>query len=73
MKVKLTLGIDPELVQFAHEQSKSSGRSVSYMVSDFLHNLQKQMTQENIPSVASMVGSLKNYKIDDSKSARRRF
>jgi hypothetical protein len=71
MKIKLTLSIDEDLVQFAHQQAKHSGQSVSNSVSEFLRDRQTDVQKQAIPSVAEMVGLLKSSKIDDSKAGIR--
>ena len=68
MKTKLTLSVDKELVHFARHQSRSGGKSVSSMFSEFLL---AQKAQTARPKISAMVGSLKRYNIDDSKKALR--
>ncbi len=71
MKTKLTLSIDEDLVQFAHKQAEISKSSVSGMFSEYLKLLEAHQSKIAGPSVASMVGALKQYPIDDSKQAIR--
>ena len=63
MKTKLTLSVDKDLVDYAHEQARRRGQSISGMFSDFLATRRTQP----VAKVDNMVGSLKGYKIDDSK------
>ncbi|MHB1865192.1 MAG: DUF6364 family protein [Candidatus Saccharimonadales bacterium] len=67
MKTKLTLSIDKDLVEFAHKQARTNKSSVSGMFSEYLQQYKIQSDKANHPSIASMVGSLKLYSIDDSK------
>lgn len=72
MKAKLTLSIDQELVRFARAQAQDEKRSVSSLFSDFLRARHAQTTtRKRVRSVNDMVGSLKGYKIDDSKAGIR--
>ena len=71
MKTKLTLSIDEDLAQFAHRQAEISKSSVSGMFSEYLRLLRAHHNKTASPSVASMVGSLKRYPIDDSKKTIR--
>lgn len=71
MKTKLTLSIDEELAQYAHKQARANKSSVSGMFSEYLIQYKTQSDKLNSPSVASMVGALKNYPIDDSKQTIR--
>jgi hypothetical protein len=71
MKTKLTLSIDEELVQFAHQQARRSSTSVSGMFSEFLMKRKLHADARPVPSVEQMAGSLKTYAIDDSKTAIR--
>jgi hypothetical protein len=69
MKTKLTLSVDKELVQYARQQAKRDGRSVSGIFSDYLRTRKLQVEKKSFPSVTNMVGVLKHYAIDDSKAA----
>jgi len=71
MKTKLTLSIDEDLVEFAHKQARTNRSSVSGMFSEYLRQHKIQSDKANLPSIASMVGSLKHYSIDDSKQTIR--
>jgi hypothetical protein len=71
MKTKLTLSIDKDLAQFAHKQAITNKSSVSGMFSEYMLQLKTQTQKAARPSVASMVGTLKDYSIDDSKRAIR--
>lgn len=72
MKTKLTLSVDEELVQFAHRQAGREKRSVSKMFADYLSDRRAQLERRPIKRASEMVGSLKSYKIDDSKSGIRK-
>lgn len=71
MKTKLTLSVDKDLVQFARQQARTQKKSISGIFSDFLAQNKAQASRKNLPSVKDMKGSLKHYKIDDSKEAIR--
>lgn len=71
MKTKLTLSIDKELVQYARHEAKNNGKSISGIFSEFILSRKIQSTRQSIPKVGAMLGSLKSYKIDDSKAGIR--
>ncbi len=72
MKRKLTLSIDQDLIEFAHTQAHIHKQSVSKMFTDYLLRQKAQHEHRNMPSIEAMVGSLQEYKIDDSKEGIRR-
>ena len=72
MKTKLTLSIDKELVQYARHEAQSNGKSISGIFSEFLLSRKVQSKRQAIPAVKTMMGSLKSYKIDDSKAGIRK-
>ncbi len=72
MKTKLTLSVDKELVKYARHQAQIDGKSVSSVFSEFLLNRKAQAERQSVPNISAMVGSLKDYKIDDSKAALRK-
>ncbi|HEY1835412.1 MAG TPA: DUF6364 family protein [Candidatus Saccharimonadales bacterium] len=71
MKTKLTLSVDKELVQYAQRQARRDGQSISGMFSSFLLNRKSQAEKKTAPRVTTMVGTLKQYPINDSKPAIR--
>ena len=71
MKTKLTLSIDEELVRFARQVARRRSTSVSGMFSEYLKNQEGHDKQAAVLRTADVVGVLKAYKIDDSKSAIR--
>jgi hypothetical protein len=71
MKTKLTLSIDEELVRLAHHQAHKSGKSISEMFAEYLRSRSTKTAHSVTPRIDAMVGSLKSYRIDDSKSSIR--
>lgn len=67
MKTKLTLSIDKELVDFAHQQARLEMKTISSLFSDFLLARKTRQIKKNVASVDEMVGVLEGYTIDDSK------
>jgi hypothetical protein len=63
--------MDKELVLFARHQAHSDGKSVSGIFSEFLLARKAQSEHQAAPKVSTMVGTLKHYNIDDSKTALR--
>lgn len=71
MKTKLTLSVDKNLVHIARDQAQAEGTSVSAMFSKFIASQKLEYERKSKPPVKLMVGTLKDYKIDDSKSSIR--
>lgn len=71
MKTKLTLSVEKDLVRYAHHQARRDGQSVSAMFSAYLRRRQVQMARKATPSATSMLGTLKQYPVDDSKQRVR--
>lgn len=71
MKTKLTLSIDKTLIHYAQQQAKADGNSISGMFSEYLRTRKAQVDKQARVSIAAMTGTLKQYNIDDSKSAIR--
>lgn len=59
------------LVHLARNQAQAEGTSVSAMFSKFIASQKLLSDQKAKPSVKSMVGTLKAYRVDDSKSSIR--
>jgi Family of unknown function (DUF6364) len=71
MKTKLTLSVDKDLIHIARHQAQSSGKSISGLFSEFLLTRKAYFERQAVPKASTMVGTLKDYNIDDSKSAIR--
>lgn len=69
MKTKLTLSVEKELIQFARRQARQDSQSVSSMFSEFLRARKERTEKYAAPRITAMVGTLKQYHIDDSKRA----
>ncbi len=63
--------MDKELVRFARHQALSDGKSVSGIFSEYLLARKAQSEHQAASKVSTMVGTLKAYDIDDSKTALR--
>ena len=71
MKAKLTLSLDPEIIKFAHLESKRQNRSVSEMVERHFYQRKVQAAKKHVTSFRDAAGSLAKYQIDDSKESIR--
>jgi hypothetical protein len=71
MKTKLTLSVEKDLIQYARQQAKHRGQTVSGMFAEFLRRGQERAKRQAAPRVTTMVGSLKGYQIDDTKQTIR--
>jgi len=71
MKTKLTLSVDKDLVKYARKQAKYKSKSISSLFSDYILSQKLHRESKASSSINSMVGSLKSFNIDDSKTATR--
>ena len=66
MQTKLTLRMDEELIRLAKEFARSSGKSVSRIVSDYFALLGSENQDTVItPVVRSLRGALRGADVDD--------
>jgi len=74
MGKKLTLNIDGDLIEFAHQYSKSTHQSISHIVEKFFKELKG--TSGNIElskTTKALYGSLDNLDDLDKKDLRKLF
>lgn len=74
MQKKLTLSIDDELIQFAHQFAKQSKQSISRIIEEYLNNLRKQSVNPHLSKKAQALhGVFSNENIPDKKELRKNF
>ena len=75
MPKKLTLSIDDDLIEFAHEISKKSKKSISGIFSDYLKSLRKKHTNDVTlkTELKNMYGMFNKTPIPDKKILRKKF
>ena len=78
MKKKLTLSINDDLIEFAHNFSNETHQSISHIVEEYLielkknreQNLEEQKLQKRIEK---LYGAFENNSIPDKKDLRSAF
>lgn len=78
MKKKLTLSINDDLIDFAHDFSKETHQSISHIVEEYLAELKKQQEkgtkeQKLNKRIEKLYGAFEYEPIPDKKDLRRAF
>ena len=78
MKKKLTLSINDDLIDFAHDFSKETDQSISHIVEEYLTELKKQQEKGNNQQkldkrIEKLYGAFEDNPIPDKKDLRRAF
>jgi hypothetical protein len=80
MTTKLTLTIDDSVIAIAKKYAKQNGKSLSYIVENYLMSLSsKDKTEENIsPSILKLMGSIElpdnfDYKKELTKGLAKKY
>ena len=78
MKKKLTLSINDDLIEFAHDFSKETHQSISHIVEEYLKELKKHQDQNFEEKklqkrIEKLYGAFENNPIPDKKDLRRSF
>jgi len=78
MKKKLTLSINDDLIEFAHDFSKETHQSISHIVEEYLIELKKNKEQNFEEQklqkrIEKLYGAFESKPIPDKKDLRRAF
>jgi len=78
MKKKLTLSIDEDLIEFAHNLSEKNNKSISSMIEDYLINLKKQKNDNGdhqglSKEVKEITGFFSEDKLPEDKKEMRKI
>ena len=74
MNKKLTLNIDDELIEFAHNYSKQTKQSISSMVEKYFEKLkEKKQVDKLSKSTKELYGILSDKPLPDKKVMRKEF
>ena len=74
MAKKLTLNIDDDLIQFAHQYSRKTKQSISNIVENYFRGLkEKNKDMELSPSTQKLYGILKGKNVPSKKALRKMF
>jgi len=71
---KLTLNIDEEIIEFAHQYSDKTHQSISSIVESFFTELKGKSPTNELPAKTSrLYGSIKSNDLPDKKTMRKVF
>ena len=74
MQKKLTLSINEDLINFAHDFSKKTKQSISHMVEQYLERLKAKTEDSNLsPQTLSLYGFFSEDPIPAKKELREFF
>ena len=74
MNKKLTLNIDEDLINFAHEYAKKTGQSLSHVITYYLIALRNQSDTEDLSSKTDeLYGIFSDLKPLEKKEIRKQF
>ncbi|MDR1832081.1 MAG: DUF6364 family protein [Fusobacteriaceae bacterium] len=73
MTKKLTLSLDPSVIDFAHNFSKKSSVSISKIVENYFRELMKPEPDDMKREVIAMCGILAGRNLPDKKQMRKIF
>jgi len=78
MKKKLTLSINDDLIDFAHEFSEETNQSISHIVEEYLIELKNQKERNSkepnlTKKIEDLYGAFEDQPIPDKDKLRRSF
>lgn len=74
MNKKLTLNINDQLIEFAHEYSKKTRQSISGIFEKYLQNLKNANSEESfVKEIDELYGLFEQKPIPDKKELRKAF
>jgi hypothetical protein len=73
MNRKLTLSLDPKIIDFAHDFSKKSNQPISKIVENYFLELKNKNTSKYAKEVEDLYGILEGVEIPDKKEMRKTF
>jgi hypothetical protein len=73
MNRKLTLSLDSNIIDFAHDYSKKSRKPISKIIENYFLELKTKSIPEIPKEVAELYGILEGIDVPDKKELRRKF
>ena len=73
MTKKLTLSMDSEIIDFAHDFSKKSKKPISKIMEDYFLELKNRNTPDLPGDLAELYGIFEHIEAPDKKELRRMF
>jgi hypothetical protein len=73
MNRKLTLSLDSNIIDFAHDYSKKSHKSISKIIENYFMELKTRSMPEIPREAAELYGILEGINVPDKKELRRKF
>ena len=72
MSKKLTLNIDDDIIQFAHNYAKNTNQSISTIVEKYFERLKEKKQKESLsPETEELYGILEKEPLPDKKEMRK--
>ena len=72
MSKKLTLNIDDDIIQFAHNYAKKTNQSISTIVEKYFERLKEKKQKESLsPETEELYGILEKEPLPDKKEMRK--
>jgi hypothetical protein len=73
MHKKLTLSLDSNIIDFAHDYSKRSRKPISKIIENYFIELKNKSIPDIPEEVAELYGILEGIAVPDKKELRRKF
>jgi hypothetical protein len=73
MTRKLTLSLDPNIIDFAHNFSKKINKPISQLVENYFITLREQNNQDLPKDLEELYGIFEGIDVPDKKEMRRMF
>jgi hypothetical protein len=73
MNKKLTLSLDANIIDFAHDYSKKAHKPISKIIENYFIELKTKNTPEIPKEAAELYGILEGMHVPDKKELRRKF
>jgi hypothetical protein len=70
---KLTLSLDSDIIEFAHDYSAKMNKSISKIVENYFSELQKEEPASFCKEVEALYGILDGEEVPDKKVLRKDF
>ena len=73
MNRKLTLSMDPAIIEFAHQFSKNSNRPISKIIENYFLELKEKNTTDLPKDLEELYGIFEGMQAPEKKDLRRLF
>jgi hypothetical protein len=73
MNKKLTLSLDANIIEFAHDYAKKAQKPISKIIEHYFSELRTKNSPEIPQEAAELYGILEGINVPDKKELRRKF